>query len=48
MRFGETDIAKVINNQKIKKLSKNLSKNLMHIGNLDCDIIYDNKKKFHI
>lgn len=45
MRFGETDIAKVINNQKIKKLSKNLSKNLKHIGNLDCDIIYDNKKK---
>ena len=45
MRFGETDIAKVINNKKIKELSKNLSKNLKHIGNLDCDIIYDNKKK---
>ena len=45
MRFGETDIAKVINNKKIKELSKNLSKNLKHIGNLDCDVILTNKKK---
>ncbi len=45
MRYGETDIAKVVNNHKINILSKNLSKNLKHIGNLDCDIIYDKKKK---
>lgn len=45
MRFGETDIAKVTHDVKLKKLSKNLSKNLKHIGNLDCDIIYDKTKK---
>lgn len=45
MRFGETDIAKVIHNIKIKKLSKKLSKDLKHIGNLDCDIIYDKINK---
>ena len=47
MRYGETDIAKVVNNHKINILSKKLSKHLKHIGNLDCDIIYDKRKRFH-
>ena len=46
MRHGETDIAKVIYNKKVLKLSKKLSKDLKHVGNLDCDIIYDKKIKF--
>ena len=45
MRYGETDIAKVIYDKKINKLSKKLSKDLKHIGNLDCDIIYDKINK---
>ena len=45
MRFGETDIAKLIHDAKIKKLSKKLSKDLKHVGNLDCDIIYDKINK---
>ena len=45
MRHGETDIAKVIYNKKVLKLSKKLSKDLKHVGNLDCDIIYDKKNQ---
>ena len=42
MRSGETDKAITINNKKILNLSKKISKNLKHIGNLDCDLIIDN------
>ena len=45
MRFGETDIAEVIFDEKLINLSKKLSKDLKHVGNLDCDIIYDKISK---
>ncbi len=41
MRSGETDKAYTKNNKKILNISKKISKNLKHIGNLDCDLIID-------
>ena len=39
MRGGETDIAEVVSNNEIKKVSQKVSKMLNHRGNVDCDIL---------
>jgi len=44
MRSGETDKAKIFINKLFEIFSKRLSKNLGHIGNLDCDVILKNNK----
>jgi len=44
MRSGETDKAKIVINKLFEIFSKKLSKNLGHIGNLDCDVILKNNK----
>lgn len=48
MRSGETDKAFTINNEQILKLSKKISKNLKHIGNLDCDLIISKNKSIFV
>ena len=48
MRSGETDKCEIIHNRKIELFSKTISKCLKHIGNLDCDIILNNKKKIFL
>ena len=45
MRAGETDKAKIVNNPKLILIAKKISKDLRHIGNLDCDLIIDKKGK---
>ena len=47
MRDGETFKAKIINNKKLNLIAKKISKSLRHIGNLDCDLIF-NKNKFYV
>jgi len=47
MRDGETFKAKIIDNKKFDVFAKKISSSLKHVGNLDCDFIYD-KKKFYI
>ena len=42
MRSGETESARVINNDKLKQLGKKLSTKLSHIANLDVDLIMKN------
>ena len=44
MRTGETDKAKIVISKRIEIYSKRLSRELGHIGNLDCDIILSNNK----
>lgn len=48
MRGGETDKAMTLNDSRILKLAKKISLKLKHIGNLDCDLIMDNKGNIHI
>ena len=48
MRAGETDKAFTKNNPSILKLSKKISKNLKHIGNLDCDLFIDKNNNVFI
>jgi len=48
MRAGETDKAKIVNNPKLILIAKKISKDLRHIGNLDCDLIIDKKGKVNI
>ena len=38
MRSGETDCAVVVNDEKLQKLGKDISKDMKHIGNMDVDI----------
>lgn len=45
---GETDQAEIVENKIIKELAKNISKITRHIGNLDCDLILDNKNKMYL
>ena len=47
MRDGETFKAKIINNKKLNFIAKKISKSLRHVGNLDCDLIF-NKNKFYV
>ena len=44
MRSGETDKAKIVISKIFEIFSKRLSRELGHIGNLDCDIILSNNK----
>ena len=39
MRSGETDIAKVTDDESLQALGKRIGQNLCHIGNLDMDVI---------
>ncbi len=48
MRSGETDKAFTLNNKQILKLSRKISKNLKHIGNLDCDLIINKNKSIYV
>lgn len=45
---GETDQAQIKKNLLLEKLSKKISSISKHIGNLDCDLIIDNKKKIYL
>ena len=44
IRAGDTDKAKIINPKKFLWLAKKISSSLKHIGNLDIDFIYKDKK----
>lgn len=46
MRSGETDVSVVIQNIELNKLSKKLSKDLKHVGNLDIDVLFDGKNYY--
>ncbi len=46
MRAGETDKAIVIKNKHISFIGKTIGENLKHIGNLDCDVLYDGKEYY--
>ncbi|MAV58735.1 MAG: hypothetical protein CMG07_02160 [Candidatus Marinimicrobia bacterium] len=48
MRSGETDKAITVNNKRVLNLSKKISQNLRHIGNLDCDLIIDKNNNIFI
>ena len=48
MRFGETDIAKVIENKELEGIGKKIAESLKHIGNLDMDILFDGQKAYII
>ena len=39
MRSGETDIAKVTDDESLQAMGKMIGQNLCHIGNLDMDVI---------
>jgi len=39
MRAGETDKAVTVDSEDLRKIGKKLAESLMHIGNLDCDIL---------
>ena len=47
MRSGETDIAKILTENRYIKLAKKISKKIKHIGNVDCDAIEDAKGKIY-
>ena len=46
MRAGETDCAKVINNDILKKLGEKIRKKLCHIGNMDVDVFLVNNEAY--
>lgn len=46
MRSGETDAAITVKNEYLRKIGESLSMSLKHIGNLDVDVLYDNKKAY--
>lgn len=48
IRSGETDQAEIIFNNELVNLAKKISKNLKHIGNLDCDVIKSKNKKIFV
>lgn len=48
MRAGETDKAVTVHNDEIYSICANISHNLKHIGNLDCDIIEHNGRYYLI
>ena len=48
MRSGETDQAEIIIDNKLVNLAKKISKNLKHVGNLDCDVIISKKRKIFV
>ena len=47
MRSGETDKAFVVHNKLLDKFAFKISKATKHVGNLDCDIIVDEKKDIY-
>jgi glucose-1-phosphate thymidylyltransferase len=46
MRSGETDGAIVVKNDTLSQLSKKISTQLKHIGNLDMDVLFDGKEYY--
>ena len=46
MRSGETDGAIVVKDDKLSKLSREISLHLKHIGNLDMDVLFDGKNYY--
>lgn len=46
MRAGETDCAKIVNNETLKCLGKNLSLKTSHVANLDCDVFVVESKAY--
>ena len=46
MRSGETDIAQIVNDIKIRSCLEKLSKVIKHIGNLDCDVFMVENKPY--
>jgi carbamoyl-phosphate synthase large subunit len=48
MRAGETDKAVVVGNMDLTNIGKKISRNLKHIGNLDCDVFFNGKAYFVI
>jgi len=46
MRSGETDGAIVVKNDTLSQLSKKISTQLKHIGNLDIDVLFDGKEYY--
>ena len=48
MRAGDTDQAEIIFNNELVNLAKKISKNLKHVGNLDCDVIKSKNKKIFV
>ena len=46
IRAGDTDKAEIINPKKFSKLAYKISSSLNHIGNLDIDFMYRNKKAY--
>tara|TARA_Y100000768_G_C23972725_1_gene681385 strand:- start:517 stop:1515 length:999 start_codon:yes stop_codon:yes gene_type:complete len=46
MRSGETDSAITISDKYLEKLGEEVSKKLMHYGNLDVDVFYDGKQAY--
>lgn len=46
MRAGETDIAKIVDDEAIRDTAKRLGEALGHIGNLDCDMFVSGDKVY--
>jgi len=46
MRSGETDKAVSVIDERFEKLGRDISENLRHIGNLDCDVFVANNKLY--
>lgn len=46
MRSGETDKAISVIDEKFEKIGKQISKNLNHVGSLDCDVFVTDKEIF--
>jgi carbamoyl-phosphate synthase large subunit len=43
MRAGETDKAKIVSYPEIEAIARRIGESLRHVGNLDCDILVDDK-----
>lgn len=48
MRSGETDIAKVVENNALNNIGRKIGEDLKHIGNLDMDILISGEKAYII
>ena len=48
MRSGETDIAKVVENNALNDIGRKIGEDLKHIGNLDMDILISGEKAYII
>ena len=46
MRAGETDIAEIVQNKEIERITNQLALLTNHIGNLDIDILYDRENYY--